>query len=108
MNFSEDFLEKLFDKFDDIFDNIDEYESHSSGWKYINSDLIDCDDIDFKLKTPSNYRKSKQAKTYNGFYEESMTPVVKHVVTEKPKEKCIIKRILNIFYKDKKNEQQYI
>ena len=55
MNFSEDFLEKLFDRFDDIFDNIDEYESHSSGWKYINSDLIDCDNIDFKAKTPSNY-----------------------------------------------------
>ena len=109
MNFSEDFLEKIFDRFDDIFDNIDEYESHSSGWKHISSDLIDCDDIDFKVKTPSNYKsnyiKSKQAKTYNGFYEEPVTPVVKHVATEKPKEKCIIKRILNIFYKDKKNEQ---
>ena len=58
-----------------------------------------------KFYIATNYIKSKQAKTYNGFYEEPVTLAIKHVATEKPKEKCIIRRILNIFYKNKKNEQ---
>lgn len=108
MNFHEDFLDKIFDKFDKAFDTIDDSDIDD-----ITKDLYKMNWFDNNIKeydsvyTGYKVKKPNVVKYMAGYFEEPeepIKPIVTHIKTEKPKEKCIIKRILNLFYKDKKNE----
>ena len=70
-----EFIDDLTDKIDDIIDEIDDlYDEYKEAVDEINDDYA-------SYSAPQIFSRPKKE--------------------EKPKERCIIKKILNIFYKDK-------